>query len=120
MEKIKTYMTVNKDFVCIEVNTEVYPLHAVYKAASSFIEKAYIFLDGDPTHKISIELKPKKRANLESLGREFYNTLISIMAEDPSERKDTAPLAPSQKPADPPLHSAPSDEEQMMIRELSP
>ena len=44
----------------------------------SFLDKAYILIDGNPTTEILVKIKPKNpKQNLEKLGREFNNELIN-------------------------------------------
>lgn len=74
--------------VVLSVNPKVYPLGAVYSAAYVFLDRAYVLLDGDPKKEILVELKPKKKENLENLGRDFNNELINY-AEYNKRAKET-------------------------------
>ncbi|MGB9707514.1 MAG: His-Xaa-Ser system protein HxsD [Microgenomates group bacterium] len=64
----------------IILETKIYPLEAIYLSAYNFIDKAYVFLDGDPNDKIIIELKLKpdikQFKNAKELEKEFMNELI--------------------------------------------
>jgi His-Xaa-Ser system protein HxsD len=69
-----------ENYVLISVNSEIYSLDTVYTAAYVFLEKAYIFLDGDLKKEIFIKLTAKKKFNKEELtllGQEFLNELIN-------------------------------------------
>ncbi len=73
-------MEIGRDNVLLSINPKIYPLEAIYSAAYVFLDKAYILLDGDPESEVIVELKPKKsteNSDLESLGREFNNELLS-------------------------------------------
>jgi len=73
MENIK----ISSDHVVVSVNPKIYSLPTIYSAAYVFLDRAYIILDGDPEKEILVNLKPKKECNLEKLGLEFLNELIS-------------------------------------------
>lgn len=62
--------------VLVSINPKIYSLDVVYSASYVFLDKNYVFLDGDPEKMITVELKPKERYNLEKLGGEFNNELL--------------------------------------------
>jgi len=67
--------------VLVSINPKIYPLDVIYSAAYVFLDRAYIFIDGDPEEEVVIELRPKDaKANLEALGREFDNELLNYAA----------------------------------------
>lgn len=63
--------------VTVTVNPRIYPLDVVYSAAYTFLDKAYVLIDGDPQKELKVELKPKGDCSLENLGREFNNELLN-------------------------------------------
>ncbi|MBW6461777.1 MAG: hypothetical protein K0B07_01915 [DPANN group archaeon] len=64
-----------------KVNPNVYPIGVIFQAADVFIEKAYVYIEGDPEEEISVTLKPKEdKANLEDYAGEFNNELVSYAA----------------------------------------
>ena len=69
-----------KRTVRINVNPKLYPLEVIYSAAYVFLDKAYIFLEGDPDSKVIVELKSKLNADIEEIGREFMNELLNYAA----------------------------------------
>ena len=71
---LEVYKKENK--VLLSVNPKIYPLDVIYSASYAFLEKNYILLDGNPRTKVIVELKPKKKYDLEKLGREFNNELL--------------------------------------------
>jgi His-Xaa-Ser system protein HxsD len=74
--KIKVDDKENK--VEVAVNTRIYPLDVIYTAAYSFLDRAYILLDGNPESIITIELIPKsKNSDLDILSKEFCNELLN-------------------------------------------
>jgi len=67
--------------VVIKVNPKIYPLPVVYQAAEVFIDKCFVFLDGDPEKEIKVFLKPKEESlDLKALGGEFNNELLNYSA----------------------------------------
>lgn len=66
-------------FVSVEVQVPVYGIDAVYKASYTFLDRAYIRLEGDPGGTISVKIRLKNEAIgslLESIAGEFENELI--------------------------------------------
>jgi len=74
---METNLKVKKGFVILTVNPKIYPLETVYSAAYTFLDKAYILLDGDPKKEIIVKLKPKERYDLKKLGFKFFDELIN-------------------------------------------
>lgn len=69
----------NKGSVLFSVNAKMYPFESVLGAAYSFLDRAHVFLDGDPSAQIKVQLKLKKEAadlSPEYLRGEFYNELL--------------------------------------------
>jgi len=67
--------------VLIKVNPKIYPLPVVYQAAEVFIDKCFVFLDGDPEKEIKVFLKPKEGStDLKALSGEFNNELLNYSA----------------------------------------
>ncbi|MCX6745856.1 MAG: hypothetical protein NTX00_02430 [Candidatus Parcubacteria bacterium] len=87
------------------INTKIYSLKAIYQAAYLFLDKVYVFLDGDPEKEIKVIMKLKrpsfanasssvpqsetsedKSAGLEQIAGEFYNELLNqLLREKVSE-----------------------------------
>lgn len=66
--------------VKIIVDAKIYPLEAIYGASYVFLDKAYVFLDGDPEKKIDVTLKLKPGSLFEdakTLKGEFLNELLN-------------------------------------------
>lgn len=81
----------NKDKKQLEfkINTKIYPLAAVYRASYLFLDKAYIFLDGEPLKEIKVFFKGKSSVapkgaleDLEELAGEFYNELLNQLLRE--------------------------------------
>ena len=62
--------------ITVSVNPKIYHLDVIYSASYVFLDKSYVFLDGNPKKLVKVELKPKKKYDLEKLGREFNNELL--------------------------------------------
>lgn len=64
------------------LDSKFYPLEAIYGTANVFLDRAYVFLDGDPKKKIEVYLKGKKKmsqAELEAICGEFHNELLNYL-----------------------------------------
>lgn len=65
----------------VSINPKIYSLPVIYSALYSFLDKAYIYIDGDPGEEIIVTLIPKtSEEELETLGRELNNELINCAA----------------------------------------
>lgn len=72
-------MAVNKkESAVFSVNPKVYSFESIVNAAYAFLDKAHVFLDGDPKTKIKVSLKAKESCTLsaEDLKGEFHNALL--------------------------------------------
>lgn len=58
-------------FVLFSLNPKIYSLDIIYSASYVLMDKAYIFLDGDPTTEILVEIR-KKDETKESLKQIVY------------------------------------------------
>lgn len=78
--------------IIVSINPKIYPLDVIYSAAYVFLDRTYIFIDGDPKEEVIIELKPKNdKENLENLGGEFNNELLNYAAYKAQAEKN-API----------------------------
>lgn len=86
MEKIKINkkdvenIKINKrdNAVIVSVNPSIYPLEVVYSAAYMFLDKVYVFIDGNTDKEILVKLKPKNKGeDLEELAGLFNNELVN-------------------------------------------
>jgi His-Xaa-Ser system protein HxsD len=76
LEKVSGFSVVDGSArVC--VNPKLHNLDVVYSAAYTFLDKAYILLDGDPDNEIIVTIRPKDGYNAEKLGFEFSNELLN-------------------------------------------
>jgi His-Xaa-Ser system protein HxsD len=62
----------------IKIKTSIYPLEVIYSAAYSFLDKAYILIDGDPEKELIITISSKGKEDSEILSKEFGNELINF------------------------------------------
>lgn len=62
----------------IEVQVNMYGLEALYKACYTFLDRAYVRLQGDPQGTVKIVFRPKEgtKLPLEALAGEFENELL--------------------------------------------
>jgi len=69
-----------KNELVISLNPKIYPLEAIYGVCYVFINRAYLFLDGNPKKEIRVLIKGKEELNskeLEKLAGEFKNELLN-------------------------------------------
>ena len=69
-----------KNTVVISLNPRLYSLDVIYGASYVFIDRAYIFLDGDAKKEIKVYIKGKNglsEKGLRELAGEFNNELLS-------------------------------------------
>lgn len=81
MTKPKFNLFKKENKIKFEIDSKLYDLDVIYGAAYSFIDRAYIYLDGNPTKKIEVYLKGKeklKKEQLKNLAGEFLNELINV------------------------------------------
>jgi len=79
-EKKGIKISKKKNQLLISLNPKIYPLEAVYGACYVFIDRAYLFLDGNPEKEIKVSIKGKEELNskeLEKLAGEFKNELLN-------------------------------------------
>jgi len=70
----------SENYVLLSINPKIYSLDVIYTVAYVFLEKLYLLLDGDAKKEVTIKLTAKEKLNkeeLEKLGKEFLNQLIS-------------------------------------------
>lgn len=81
-----------KGCVYVSINPQIYPLDVIYAAGYVFLDRAYIFIDGNPQEKIIVEIEPKnKKENLNTIGKEFNNELLNY-AEYKVRSEKNAPI----------------------------
>ena len=78
MNKINNIEINKKEgYILFSINPEIYPLDVVYSAAYILMDKAYFILDGNPKKKIMVEIRPKKKEDLERLSMNFNEELLN-------------------------------------------
>jgi len=78
--KVKFKINQKENQISIRINPKIYPLEAIYGACYVFLDKAYLFLDGNPQKEILVSLKGKEKLNrnqLKELKGKFNNELLN-------------------------------------------
>jgi His-Xaa-Ser system protein HxsD len=72
------------------INPMIYPLEVIYSASYIMMDKAYIFLDGDPYQDIKVEIRKKTDAtqNIHQLIYEFNNELLNYAVYNQQTEKN--------------------------------
>ena len=69
--------------VTLRLNMDLYNYEATLQASKKFSENFWVIIEGNPTEKLIVHLKPKPEfvndVNLDELGYEFYNFTLSLM-----------------------------------------
>lgn len=64
--------------VVISLSSKIYPLEVIYSAAYTFLDRAFVIIDGDPDKEILVQFKAKdSKQDLEDLAQSFNNELVS-------------------------------------------
>lgn len=82
MQNPKSEINIKENQIVFRLNSKNYPLEAVLNAAYVFIDKVYVYLDGEPEKEICISLKSKNeldKIQLEALRGEFLNELLNYL-----------------------------------------
>ncbi len=80
MEEKNIKIEKKENSVLVKINPKIYPLPIIYQAADVFIDKNFVFLDGDPEKEVLVTIKPKKKENLEKIAGDFNNELLNYSA----------------------------------------
>jgi His-Xaa-Ser system protein HxsD len=71
------------------INTKIYSLESIYQAAYLFLDKVYVFLDGEPKKEIKVIMKGKDgeegqegEEGLKKIAGEFYNELLNQLLRE--------------------------------------
>jgi len=79
---MKNQINPKENQIVFWLNSKTYPLEAIYSTAYVFLDRAYVYLDGDPAKRIVVSLKSKEKLNkkqLEVLTGEFHNELLNYL-----------------------------------------
>lgn len=69
-----------KNSLSLKINAKIYPLETILGTAYSFLDKVYVFLDGDPEKSIKVFLSAKEEtpaAVFKKIAGEFQNELVN-------------------------------------------
>ena len=66
-------------YALFSINPRIYPLDIIYSASYILMDKAYIFLDGDPEEEILVEIRKKEEIeeDLKQVVYAFNNELLN-------------------------------------------
>lgn len=90
MPKIKFKIDLKNNQIIFSLNPKIYPPEVIYSTAYVFVDRAYIFLDGDPKKGIKVFLKGKKSLTakqLKNLKDEFLNALLNSSLREKIAKK---------------------------------
>jgi len=79
----KSKISAKDKIIEFKINTKIYSVTAIYQAAYLFLDKVYVFLDGEPEKEITVIFKEKDGKNeLEKLAGEFHNELLNQLLRE--------------------------------------
>jgi len=83
-------MSEEDGYALFSVNPKIYSLAVVYSACYILLDRAYIFLDGDPTVEILVEIRKKEKIgeSLKKLTYDFSSELINYAVYDKQSEKN--------------------------------
>jgi His-Xaa-Ser system protein HxsD len=69
----------NEGYALFSVNPKIYPLELIYSASYILMDRAYIFLDGDPQTEILVELRKKEgiKESIKKIVFDFNDELLN-------------------------------------------
>ena len=73
-------LNLRENSIIIRINLKLYPLEALYGAAYIFLDKAYLFLEGESPEKILVHIKGKEKLtekDLKNIAQDFLNELLN-------------------------------------------
>jgi len=79
---IKSKINQKENQIVFLLDSKIYSLEAIYSTAYVFLDRSYVFLDGDPAKEIKVFLKGKTKLNkkqLQALNGEFCNELLNYL-----------------------------------------
>lgn len=82
MQNLKSKIDPKNNQVVFWLNVKNYPLEVVHSTAYVFLNRVYVYLDGDPNEKIQVSLKGKEKLEkrqIEALQGEFLNELLNCL-----------------------------------------
>jgi His-Xaa-Ser system protein HxsD len=83
MKKLNTLQNIQinekEEYALLSINPKIYPLDIIYSASYIMIDKAYIFLDGNPDEEIIVELRKRENTSLslKEIVYDFNNELLN-------------------------------------------
>jgi His-Xaa-Ser system protein HxsD len=85
MKGAKINILEKENQVVFWLDSRIYSKEIIFRSAYVFVDRAYLYLDGDPKKNTRVFLKGKEKLNrkkLETLGGEFLNELLNQMARE--------------------------------------
>jgi His-Xaa-Ser system protein HxsD len=82
MQQPKSKINLKDSQIIFSLNTKNYPKEVIYSTAFVFLDRVYVYLDGDPEKEINVSLKGKEDMNesqLEAMRGEFLNELLNYL-----------------------------------------
>lgn len=82
MPDLNFNMKKQENSLVFQINPLIYPPEAIYLTCLAFIDRAFLFLDGNPKKEVFITIKGKKKLTgkeLKNLAGEFNNELLNAM-----------------------------------------
>lgn len=79
-KNITNNLMIKNNSITILLNPKIYPLDVIYATCYAFIDRAYLYLDGNPEKEIRVTIKTKNKISREKINAtvgEFQNELLN-------------------------------------------
>ncbi len=76
-----------EDYAVVKVDPRIFSLDIVFMAAYVMVDRAYVFVTGDPKVEIRVQIRSFDKEKLEEVAREFNNQLLNYAVYDIQSRR---------------------------------
>ena len=76
-----------EDYAVVKVDPRIFSLDIVFMAAYVMVDRAYVFVTGDPNVESRVQIRSFDKEKLEEVAREFNNQLLNYAVYDIQSRR---------------------------------
>ena len=82
------YYQIKENRIFLRINTSVYSFEVIISTLYPYLEDNYIILDGDRNSTVNVEIKPKRKIDLDEFANEIFNRLFLYNIHEMSQNKN--------------------------------